>query len=80
MQAAFLEQDGFQCGYCTPGQICSAVGMIREFRNGLPSAVTQDVAAEHIEFSDQEIQRTHERQSLPLRRLCGYPRSDPQGI
>src|ERR1700689_4338290 len=43
MQAAFIEQDGFQCGYCTPGQICSAVGMIREFRSGMPSAVTNDM-------------------------------------
>src|SRR5579862_7842249 len=46
MQAAFIEQDGFQCGYCTPGQICSAVGMIREFQGGMPSAVTDDVSAQ----------------------------------
>src|SRR5580693_1041730 len=44
LQAAFAEHDGFQCGYCTPGQICSAVGMMREFQNGLPSAVTDDVS------------------------------------
>ncbi len=43
LQAAFVEQDGFQCGYCTPGQICSAVGMLREFHGGSPSAVTNDV-------------------------------------
>src|SRR6201997_576422 len=42
LQAAFVDQDGFQCGYCTPGQICSAVGMIEEFNAGLPSAVTKD--------------------------------------
>ena len=40
MQAAFVEHDGFQCGYCTPGQICSAVGMVQEFHKGLASAVT----------------------------------------
>src|SRR5580658_3593136 len=55
MQAAFVEHDGFQCGYCTPGQICSAVGMIREFNDGLPSAVTGDVSATVIDFSDDEI-------------------------
>jgi xanthine dehydrogenase YagT iron-sulfur-binding subunit len=48
LQAAFVEHDGFRCGYCTPGQICSAVGMLREFRDGLPSAVTQDMAASAI--------------------------------
>jgi xanthine dehydrogenase YagT iron-sulfur-binding subunit len=42
MQQAFIEHDGFQCGYCTPGQICSAVGMLQEFRSGAPSAVTQN--------------------------------------
>jgi len=46
MQAAFLEHDGFQCGYCTPGQICSAVGMLEEARAGFPSVVTEDLAAE----------------------------------
>src|SRR6202030_2435679 len=55
MQAAFVEQDGFQCGYCTPGQICSAVGMIREFRSGMPSAVTNDMTPSGMEFSDEEI-------------------------
>lgn len=43
MQAAFLEHDGFQCGFCTPGQICSAVAMLEEARKGAPSAVTRDV-------------------------------------
>src|SRR6202521_4795596 len=52
LQAAFIEQDGFQCGYCTPGQICSAVGMLREFHGGSPSAVTNDVSASMLEFSD----------------------------
>src|SRR5829696_4807212 len=46
MQAAFVEHDAFQCGYCTPGQICSAVGMLAEVREGWPSAVTADLRAE----------------------------------
>jgi xanthine dehydrogenase YagT iron-sulfur-binding subunit len=69
MQAAFVEHDGFQCGYCTPGQICSAVGMINEFKNGSPSAVTKDVAATSIEFSDEEIK---ERMSGNLCRCGAY--------
>ena len=43
VQAAFVEHDAFQCGYCTPGQICSAVGAIEEFREGRPSFVTEDL-------------------------------------
>jgi xanthine dehydrogenase YagT iron-sulfur-binding subunit len=43
IQDAFIAQDGFQCGYCTSGQICSAVGMLREFDNGMPSAVTPEM-------------------------------------
>jgi xanthine dehydrogenase YagT iron-sulfur-binding subunit len=39
MQAAFIEHDGFQCGFCTSGQICSAVAMLDEWRKGMPSAV-----------------------------------------
>ena len=46
MQAAFVEHDGFQCGYCTPGQICSAVGMLEEHQMGWPSHATADVAGE----------------------------------
>jgi xanthine dehydrogenase YagT iron-sulfur-binding subunit len=69
MQAAFVEHDGFQCGYCTPGQICSAVGMINEFKNGLPSAVTNDMAATSIDFSDEEIK---ERMSGNLCRCGAY--------
>ena len=45
LQAAFVRHDGFQCGYCTPGQICSAVGMLDEIKAGIPSHVTQDLAA-----------------------------------
>jgi xanthine dehydrogenase YagT iron-sulfur-binding subunit len=45
LQQAFLERDGLQCGYCTPGQICSAIAMARELRRGDPSHVTADLAA-----------------------------------
>jgi xanthine dehydrogenase YagT iron-sulfur-binding subunit len=45
MQEAFLEYDAYQCGYCTPGQICSAVGMLREVDAGHPSAATDDLSA-----------------------------------
>ncbi len=69
LQAAFVRQDGFQCGYCTPGQICSAVGMIREFQDGLPSAVTDDVSANAMELSDEEIK---ERMSGNLCRCGAY--------
>jgi len=67
LQRAFLERDGFQCGYCTPGQICSAIGMADEIKRGVPSAVTEDVAAHNIDFSDEEIR---ERMSGNLCR-CG---------
>ncbi|MGW2707166.1 (2Fe-2S)-binding protein [Streptomyces sp. NPDC001340] len=46
VQQAFLDLDGYQCGYCTPGQICSAIGMIQEHAAGWPSAVTDDVQPE----------------------------------
>ncbi len=69
LQAAFIERDGFQCGYCTPGQICSAIGMFNEFQDGLPSAVTKDMGATVIEFSDEEIK---ERMSGNLCRCGAY--------
>jgi xanthine dehydrogenase YagT iron-sulfur-binding subunit len=69
VQAAFVEHDGFQCGYCTPGQICSAIGMIREFQNGLPSAVTNDVSLAAMDLSDEEIK---ERMSGNLCRCGAY--------
>ena len=69
MQAAMIEHDGFQCGYCTPGQICSAIGMVEELRNGLPSAVTKDVSSNNIEFSEEEIK---ERMSGNLCRCGAY--------
>jgi len=45
MQAAFVKHDGYQCGYCTPGQICSAVSVLAEIRDGIPSHVTADLTA-----------------------------------
>jgi xanthine dehydrogenase YagT iron-sulfur-binding subunit len=45
MQAAFVKHDGYQCGYCTPGQICSAVAMLAEIKAGVPSHVTADLTA-----------------------------------
>ena len=45
MQAAFIKHDGYQCGYCTPGQICSAVSVLNEIRDGIPSHVQQDITA-----------------------------------
>jgi len=69
LQAAFIAHDGFQCGYCTPGQICSALGMFNEFRTGLPSAVTRDVSSEVAELTDEEIR---ERMSGNLCRCGAY--------
>jgi len=46
LQAAFVEHDAFQCGYCTPGQICSAIGMLDELEAGWPSHLSRDIAAE----------------------------------
>jgi xanthine dehydrogenase YagT iron-sulfur-binding subunit len=66
LQAAFIEHDGFQCGYCTPGQICSAIGMAAEVRRGVPSHVSADLAADVVLTRD-EIQ---ERMSGNLCR-CG---------
>ena len=68
LQAAFVECDGFQCGYCTPGQICSAIGMFNEFQNGVPSAVSATMTGAY-EFSDEEIK---ERMSGNLCRCGAY--------
>jgi xanthine dehydrogenase YagT iron-sulfur-binding subunit len=68
LQEAFVEHDAFQCGYCTPGQICSAAGMIDEAREGWPSAVTADVR-EHPALDDAEIR---ERMSGNLCRCGAY--------
>ncbi len=67
LQAAFVEHDGLQCGYCTPGQICSALAMIEELRRGLPSNVTADVTAGTIAATREELR---ERMSGNLCR-CG---------
>ena len=67
LQAAFIEHDGFQCGYCTPGQICSAVGMAAEIGRGMPSHVTGDLTAETIDLTHDELR---ERMSGNLCR-CG---------
>ncbi len=69
MQAAFLKHDGFQCGYCTPGQICSSVGMLAEARAGMPSHVTADLQAAG-NLSDEEIR---ERMSGNICRCSAYP-------
>jgi xanthine dehydrogenase YagT iron-sulfur-binding subunit len=69
LQAAFIESDGFQCGYCTPGQICSAIGMMAEFEHGMPSAVTENLSAAELDFSDAEIK---ERMSGNLCRCGAY--------
>jgi xanthine dehydrogenase YagT iron-sulfur-binding subunit len=70
MQAAFVEHDGFQCGYCTPGQICSAIGMLDEVRNGWPSHATADVASANVALTDAEIR---ERMSGNICRCAAYP-------
>ena len=70
LQAAFVEHDGFQCGYCTPGQICSAVGMLAEAKAGWPSHVTADVAISDVELTDAEIR---ERMSGNICRCAAYP-------
>jgi xanthine dehydrogenase YagT iron-sulfur-binding subunit len=69
LQRAFIAHDAFQCGYCTPGQICSAVGMLREVGAGWPSAVSADLTADHITLTDEEIR---ERMSGNLCRCAAY--------
>lgn len=68
LQDAFVRHDGYQCGYCTPGQICSAVGMLDEVERGWPSYVSDDLTA--IELTDEEIS---ERMSGNLCRCAAYP-------
>jgi xanthine dehydrogenase YagT iron-sulfur-binding subunit len=67
LQIAFIEHDGFQCGYCTPGQICAATAMLKEVTEGMPSYLTADLAADRIILSREEVQ---ERMSGNLCR-CG---------
>jgi xanthine dehydrogenase YagT iron-sulfur-binding subunit len=68
LQEAFVRHDGYQCGYCTPGQICSAVGMLEEVAKGWPSHVTEDLTRPG--FGDLEIS---ERMSGNLCRCAAYP-------
>ena len=68
MQAAFVKHDGFQCGYCTPGQICSAVAVLGEIRDGIPSHVTADLTA-RLAINGTEIR---ERMSGNLCRCGAY--------
>ena len=70
VQAAFIKYDGFQCGYCTPGQLCSAVGMLEETRRGEVSHVTEDVTASLTRLTDDEIR---ERMSGNICRCGAYP-------
>jgi xanthine dehydrogenase YagT iron-sulfur-binding subunit len=69
LQQSFIDHDGFQCGYCTPGQICSAIGMAAELRRGVPSYVTADVADGAIALSHDELR---ERMSGNLCRCGAY--------
>ena len=70
LQAAFVAHDGFQCGYCTPGQICSAVGMLAEVKAGWPSHATADVSSTQIALTDAELR---ERMSGNICRCAAYP-------
>ncbi len=69
LQQSFIAHDAFQCGYCTPGQLCSAVGMLREAEAGWPSAVSADLTAERVTLTDEEIR---ERMSGNLCRCAAY--------
>jgi xanthine dehydrogenase YagT iron-sulfur-binding subunit len=69
LQQAFVDHDGLQCGYCTPGQVCSAVGMLAEAEAGFPSHVSGDLEADPV-LTDDEIR---ERMSGNLCRCGAYP-------
>jgi len=69
LQRAFVEHDGFQCGYCTPGQICSAVGMLRELERGVPSHVTPILTEHQFALTPDELR---ERMSGNLCRCGAY--------
>ncbi|HXH97669.1 MAG TPA: 2Fe-2S iron-sulfur cluster-binding protein [Gaiellaceae bacterium] len=69
LQQAFVDHDALQCGYCTPGQICSAVGMVGEVAEGWPSAVTRDVSDTDIVLDESEIR---ERMSGNICRCGAY--------
>ncbi|RYY62752.1 MAG: 2Fe-2S iron-sulfur cluster binding domain-containing protein [Chitinophagaceae bacterium] len=72
MQTSFIKHDGFQCGYCTPGQICSAVALMGEARRGEASYVTKDVrkTGKNVKLTDEEIR---ERMSGNICRCGAYP-------
>jgi xanthine dehydrogenase YagT iron-sulfur-binding subunit len=70
MQAAFIKYDGFQCGYCTSGQICSAVALLEEARRGDVSHVTEDVTVTPTRLTDDQIR---ERMSGNICRCGAYP-------
>ena len=69
LQAAFVKHDGFQCGYCTPGQICSATAMLQEVKDNWPSNVSESLTGE-AELTPEEIS---ERMSGNLCRCAAYP-------
>ena len=69
IQQAFLTEDAFQCGYCTPGQICSAIGMLSEVADNWPSQETADLTAK-IQLTDDELR---ERMSGNICRCSAYP-------
>ncbi|MCZ2839359.1 2Fe-2S iron-sulfur cluster-binding protein [Modestobacter sp. VKM Ac-2985] len=73
VQQAFLDSDAFQCGYCTPGQVCSAVGVLEEFERGWPSHVTEDLTG-RPEMSHDEVA---ERMSGNLCRCAAYVNITP---
>ncbi|HEX8427041.1 2Fe-2S iron-sulfur cluster-binding protein [Hymenobacter sp.] len=69
LQAAFIEHDGYQCGYCTPGQICSAVAMLQEVAQGDASFVSEDLTATEVNLTDVELR---ERMSGNICRCGAY--------
>ncbi|MFX0541518.1 2Fe-2S iron-sulfur cluster-binding protein [Roseovarius sp. S4756] len=69
MQDAFVRHDGYQCGYCTPGQICSATAMLEEIKAGWPSHVSEDLDAQ-VRLTAEEIS---ERMSGNICRCAAYP-------
>jgi xanthine dehydrogenase YagT iron-sulfur-binding subunit len=68
MQAAFVKHDGYQCGFCTPGQVCSAVAMLEEVKAGIPSHVTKDIT-KNADLSNEEMR---ERMSGNICRCGAY--------
>lgn len=74
VQAAFIAHDGFQCGFCTPGQICSAVGMLREVADGVPSHASADLSGSRtVSLQDLSEAEVRERMSGNLCRCSAYP-------